>query len=214
MKNIRLHYSPQDQSGATLIIALIILVIMSLISISNMQSSTMQERMAANNRQKTIARQAAESAMREAEDWIAANVFQTGHLQQFDGKNSLYSEVDVQPGLAASSLNATLKDNYGAALLEDPDTWKNIGKQTITGKQLAEHGLSKSPRYVIEYLGRDKGGAGVTVTEMGGYDQELNTNPHIFRITAIGWGKDENIYALTQSTFRTGYGAGAGYFVY
>ncbi|SMF43189.1 type IV pilus assembly protein PilX [Alteromonadaceae bacterium Bs31] len=185
--------SISKQSGATLIIALIILVIMSMIGISNMQSSTMQERMASNNRQKNLALQAAESALRAAEGDLRVNVVKTEDLSKFDGSDGRYSAVNRSPGEAAVPL---------AIDVNTVTAWDASG----VAQELSTYKVSsKAPRYVIEYLGRDVGASGRKVTEIG-YVNTENTDPYVFRITAIGWGKDENIYAVVESTYRTGYG--------
>ncbi len=61
---------PESQRGAVLVVSLIILLVLTLIGISAMQTTALEERMAGNLRSKTIALQAAELAIAEAEFWI------------------------------------------------------------------------------------------------------------------------------------------------
>jgi type IV pilus assembly protein PilX len=58
---------PQRQDGATLIIALVMLLLISLLAIGGMQGSILQERMASNAHDGAISFQAAEAALRQAE---------------------------------------------------------------------------------------------------------------------------------------------------
>lgn len=58
------------ESGAALIVALIFLLLMTLLSTSSMRTSTMQERMAGNQRDWNIGFQSAEASLREAEDYL------------------------------------------------------------------------------------------------------------------------------------------------
>lgn len=60
----------KDQSGAVLIISLIFLLLMTLIGVTSMQGTTLQERMAGNMRDRDLALQAAEAALRAGEAWI------------------------------------------------------------------------------------------------------------------------------------------------
>ena len=53
---------PRNENGATLVVALIILVLISLIGVSSLKSATVVERMSANDYQKNITFQASESA--------------------------------------------------------------------------------------------------------------------------------------------------------
>lgn len=57
----------QTQRGAALIIGLIFLVLLTLIGVTAMQSTTMEEKMAGNMRERDRAFQGAESALRSAE---------------------------------------------------------------------------------------------------------------------------------------------------
>jgi type IV pilus assembly protein PilX len=57
-----------SQNGAVLVVSLIMLLLMTLIGISAMQSTVLEEKMAGNFKDKNIAFQAAESALRDAEN--------------------------------------------------------------------------------------------------------------------------------------------------
>ena len=58
------------QRGSALIISLVFLVIMTLIAVSSMRDTTLQERMAGNLRDRSLAFQAAEASLRDGEDWL------------------------------------------------------------------------------------------------------------------------------------------------
>lgn len=58
---------PRRQEGATLIVALVMLLLISLLAIGGMQSSALQERMASNAHDGAISFQAAEAALRQGE---------------------------------------------------------------------------------------------------------------------------------------------------
>ncbi|WP_368388915.1 PilX N-terminal domain-containing pilus assembly protein [Marinobacter sp. SS8-8] len=57
----------QRQRGATLIVALVMLLLISLLAIGGMQGSVMQERMASNAHDSAISFQASEAGLRQAE---------------------------------------------------------------------------------------------------------------------------------------------------
>lgn len=60
----------KHQAGATLLVALIMLVLITIIGFSAMQTVTMQERMSGNLRDKEISFQAAEAVLRDRENWL------------------------------------------------------------------------------------------------------------------------------------------------
>lgn len=59
------------QAGAVLVISLIFLLLMTIIGVTTMQTTTLQERMAGNTRDMNLALQSAESALRDGENWLA-----------------------------------------------------------------------------------------------------------------------------------------------
>ena len=63
-----------NQKGAVLAISLIILLLMTIIGVSAMRSTTLQEKMAGNLRDYNVAFQAAEAALRDAEKYLFSTV--------------------------------------------------------------------------------------------------------------------------------------------
>lgn len=72
MKKIKLKIT--KQSGAVLAISLIMLLLLTLIGISGMQTTVLEEKMASNSRDQNIAFQAAEAALRAGELFIEESV--------------------------------------------------------------------------------------------------------------------------------------------
>lgn len=84
----RNFYKLNDR-GAALIAGLLILVVLSILGVTTMQSSLLQERMAGNMEQRDVAFQRAEAALREAEAWIGTQVAGAS-LPAFNNNNGLY----------------------------------------------------------------------------------------------------------------------------
>lgn len=62
--------SPGTQQGTILVIVLVMLLVMTLIGVSAMQNTALEERMAGNFADRNMAFQAAESGLRDASEWI------------------------------------------------------------------------------------------------------------------------------------------------
>ena len=62
--------SPRKQRGAILIVALIFLVVMTMLILASIRGTVMQERMASNLYDRSLAFQAAEAALREGERYV------------------------------------------------------------------------------------------------------------------------------------------------
>jgi Tfp pilus assembly protein PilX len=157
-------YSLQSQSGITLIISLVLLLLLTIIGVSSMKVSNLQEKMAGNDRDRNLAFQAAEAALRAAQRhleefrYAEKNIHlfcNTGanpvdpannpglfHQVKADGKTSVDTDADAFCTTCAS--DCTEPDIYAAA------TWADNNK-TIpfeTGNTL----LAKQPRYFITYI--------------------------------------------------------------
>ena len=193
------------QQGAILVVAMVLLLVMSLIGLSSVVSSTLQEKMAFNSQQRTLARSSAETGLAAAEQFIRDNITATSRLGQFDGSvQGLYASYGV-PGVLRTDMLA----RQSAFLTDesDPSLW--TAANSVQVDILSDKVTSRSPRYVIEYVGRrSQSGTPVwspsSVIERGA--------PHIFKITSIGWARDNGIYSVLQSHFMTG--TGAGVFIY
>ena len=79
------------ESGAVLITALLILVILTVLGISATGDSTLEERMAGNYRDQMSAREAAEMGIRSAEDWLRSNIYNAAQLDYTASPSSLTS---------------------------------------------------------------------------------------------------------------------------
>ena len=65
--------SSRKQRGAILIVALIFLLVMTVLILASIRGTVMQERMASNLYDRSLAFQAAEAALREGESWVLEN---------------------------------------------------------------------------------------------------------------------------------------------
>jgi len=77
-----------NDRGVALIAGLLILVVLSILGITTMQSSLLQERMAGNFEQRDIAFQVAEAGLRSAENFLLQSVV----LPPFNNTNGLYGQ--------------------------------------------------------------------------------------------------------------------------
>jgi len=183
----------KKQSGAALIVSLVILVIMTIIGLAAIRNSTMQERMASNIIDRQFAFQAAESALRA-------------------GENTL-SQLDEEPIANASpSASDTLKIWTEDGSI-DPDhtntlNWwhepnRNRAWWTTFGEPLAgikfstdagEFTLPAPPRYVIEYIDFVKDDVSL------GTGSQSQSGRAYYRITVLGTGASEQSRVMLQST--------------
>jgi type IV pilus assembly protein PilX len=179
------------QRGAVLIISLLILLVMTVLGVASMGTTTLQERMANNNRQQQVAFQAAEAALRTAEAFLAGNVSNITTL-----KNNFNSGAPVT-GLYAPRAPVTGMATYplpAAFNIYNDADW--LTGNTVPVPTVAS--VTQKPRYIIEYVGR----VGPPLLDYSG--KKPDVRQYGFRITAIGWGEGANptTHYLVQSTYR------------
>jgi type IV pilus assembly protein PilX len=122
------------QSGVVLFIALILLVILSMIGVTVARMQTVEERMARNEDNRQLAAQAAEAALRNAEDGLLSSP----GISQFAGNTGGYYVISPSTGSMLPTIN-----------------WNNPSQvTTYTGPALsAMPAAVQTPKIVVEYLG-------------------------------------------------------------
>lgn len=162
------------QTGAALVVALVFLLVMTVLGVTSMSTTTLQERMAGNFRDNHLAFQAAEAALREGEALL-----QQASLPPFDGTAGLLPTQD----------GAGRRDYWS----NDYD-W-DASSRTATTFQGIEQAPASPPRYVIEEL---------PPLPAAGGSVRFGALPEagFYRITARGVGGTEEAVSILQSTYR------------
>lgn len=135
------------ESGMVLLVTLIMIGIMSIIAVSAIRGSSMQEAMAGNLHDRNLAFQAAEAGLRYAEDDVLAN----GAGYTFGDAGGLYTDQNK-----TTSTEGSVKDWTA-------EQWKNNSIQ-LENSDLSVT-LPAYPQYVIERIGTvvDASGSSSTI---------------------------------------------------
>ncbi|MEM9620950.1 MAG: PilX N-terminal domain-containing pilus assembly protein [Pseudomonadota bacterium] len=167
----------KQQAGVALFISLVLLLILTIIGVSAVQTTSLEVRMTRNEHDTLLAFQAAESALRDAEVQLEA----IPSTVAFDDTNGLYQ----------------------VAALGDEDVWKDVNVWTGANSVVAANDIdstAEDPRYIIEYLGavvREENQHQVEDPYSGGGNDRIE----MFRITARGVGGTANSTVLLQTTY-------------
>lgn len=164
------------QQGAVLFIGLIMLLIMSLIAITGMQSATLEERMAGNTRDNMVAFQAAEAALKAGEALLDSGTL-TLNLFDDDGSDGFY-------------------DNTYATIWSAID-WDNTDSRTYTG--FNPENVSTPPRFVIQRIAETQVAPKVVLENYG--EGDVSKTVQIFRLTSRGTGGSDNTAVVLQSVY-------------
>lgn len=178
------------ERGAALIVTVLLMLVISMLALTALVRNNLDERMAFNQRDRQLAFQAAEGALRAAEEMIVNNV----------GGN--FSPLMV----SNIAVDCTQSTGFCRSIESDPG-WRRIGvaawedQSQITvalgtnSQRTPIQGVSAQPRYLIEYQGTEQ------KIDNG------NTCTAHFLITARGVGLNANSTTTLQSLFRWKIGA-------
>lgn len=177
-----------SQAGAALVMGLIFLVILTLLGVTAMQTSAMEERMSGNARDRNIALQAAEAALRDAErdivckkiDGSTATTTRTfGCISGMTGSDAACTDglccTINAPGIACIEPSAPVYQAF--SLSASP----SVAYGTYTAAP-ALPSVSQPPRYLIEPFRK----------------QQVN----YYRITARGYGANANTQVTLQEVYK------------
>lgn len=154
------HMKSTSQQGAVLILSLIFLLALTLLGLSGMRTSTLEEKMSSNMRDMDLAFEAAESGLRESETWIDTRTSEPKLPSGF-----VY-DVNGLPDLTSQNHTWWTSD-------------ANTGEYGVTGSS-AVTGVHDQPRFVLQFR------AFIPDSLVVGYDPSKGRN--VYRATARGTG--------------------------
>ena len=202
------------QRGVALVVGLVFLLITTLMAMTAMSGVVMQERMAGNLRNASIAEAGANSALRARENWLRTFLSRgdqlLGDCQARDGVFRRDQTVADGACMRIASVEAlrsekTWSDSPGIGVEDYPASL--IGDE-LTSPDGA--GMAKRPQYVIENLGplRPPGsGLGGEWDAPGSYAE--GGTAMVYRITGRSTGSSENVLRVAESFFVGYVGGGA-----
>ncbi len=165
----------KKQNGVALTICLILLTVSTWIGLASINSTILQEKMAGNIRSKHLSFEAAEAALRDAENYVRTVI---GPSSIFDGTNGLF------PHSILGDTNFPIWEGTNIAA----SAWRNANTIDING-------TTTTPQFIIEELDQ---------TTMPGCLSEPSSpftcTLNYYRITVKGVGLNNNT-TLIQATY-------------
>lgn len=186
--NRRLNGSPSHpaQRGATLIIALLILLAMTILGTSSMNTLTLEERMINNLRDENVSFQAAESGLAACET----------NIREQDpalSGNKYYKQGEVS-ALAASSAAFWWDDDtvWGDASLPMPDS------VDTDAANLGRGGVSAEPICIREHIG-------LAPDDLSFETRAKRIGAEMYTVTVKGYGAENSTESTVQSVLFARY---------
>ena len=169
------QFSSRKQSGMTLIVSLVILISLTILGVTSMQSTRTEISMAGNQRESGLTFNAAEAGLRDAEAYIGNSISKTVYSDPTVG---LFDKTDEDP-------------DYG-----DKTVW-NAAQVAPTSLPY----VMEQPRFIVKYLG-DRSQNEVAAVNIGGYgSSQPGRTVSNFRVTSRAVGQAGRATRQLQSYF-------------
>lgn len=187
----RMHPFPAGQSGAVLLVGLIILLVLTVIGTSGITSVTLEERMVSNMQNANKSFQGAEAVLSECESFI---------------RDSDYAVLEASTAADISGLSAGTHRIVPVGLFGSSDWWSDQAFWAMygTASELASitasvDGLAVAPKCVTEYIGNGK--SSVNVEDLYAGTGTTSGDRLLYRVTAFSYGADYSSQATVESLF-------------
>lgn len=166
------------QTGSALVVALSILLVLTILGVSAMRSTSLQEKMAGNARDTDVAFQAAESAIREAERYLDT-ISTRDDFSNTGGTGGKYLPRGNNPEAW------TVEGNWATAITA-----------TYNNNQIAQQ-----PIFIIQAVDADVGGEDSIQGGIGYGGGGLTPEYGVFQVTARGFGVSPNSRVMLQTMY-------------
>lgn len=130
-----------EQRGVVLVVVLIMLVLVTLVVVSSVRSTTMDEKMAGNSRDRDKALQAAEAVVRQCLTWVGAGTYPGAILTPVAAGSPAHWDIDSNWTSDSSNSRAfeiTTGGHAAAGLAADPrcmvEQLNAAGSYRVTGR--------------------------------------------------------------------------------
>lgn len=179
---MRRNFNPQKNTGVALFISLVLLLVLTILGVSVVQTTSLEIRMARNEHDTLLAFQAAESALKDAEVVLEATTSTFAYNDT--GVGGLWDMPDMNDGNR----------------WEDDAIWGD-GRSIVAQTGVAAVAGQAQPRYIIEHIA-------TVQRDENAYQQDNEYNAagsadsvDVFRVTALGFGGSPNSRVLLQTTY-------------
>lgn len=179
------------QRGSALFIVLMVMIVVAFLVVTAAQSYNTEQRISANESDRKLALSLAEAALREGEFQVLDLEYAADSKVTFSEncEKGLCTAVNVRTNDANEETfdNIVVKGKPTVEAVKRPcpaKSGKNSAGLCIDNKGMEYNkgvaGVSKMPRYIIEYLG-------------------VKNGQNVYRVTAKAWGKNANTVVVLQS---------------
>jgi len=186
-----------QQTGAALIISLVLLTMLTTLGVTAMRSNLLDVRIHNNTKSKLMALQCAEAALLAGENWVWATVT----------RPEIPLDESTVPSQSANQVWTLGAAGLAGMKSKDADWWQVNGWDYGTGLSNSSNsiGCSQTPYFIVEMFD-ERAGAGDDSVDIGFESMAAGSGyKQYFRISAYGVGTLDTAPVVLQTTFAKPY---------
>lgn len=177
--------TPRRQAGASLVVALLFLLVLTVLGLVAVRGATLHERMAGNDRDRATAFEAAEATLRDAERDVLQNLTPANAFTAACNAGLCTPSTTATPRWTSNAWSGATSRVYGVA--------SGAGDYPIDD-------VANPPRYIVELLPDIPAGAGNSLNSNAGA-RSSTTGGTAYRVTVRAWGRRATTQVMLQSVF-------------
>jgi len=206
----------KSQSGVVLVVCLVLLLVVTALGLSSMDSTSLEMKMASGFRDRSVAFEVAEEALSVAETWLSeTNLTDTNFYSTCAGSNcftdtcadglcAFYKASDPYlaiPRVNCGTLHLELPETSvwrWSGDTDEPNLWLDSSKSVAVDP--AHPDVTTDARYIIEFMCYASSESGVNPAPCVA-GNPASCAPQ-FRVTAMGRGLTDSSVVMLQSMFK------------
>lgn len=202
------------QQGIVLVICLVLLLVTTLLGVTAMSTTSLEERMTQNERDRQTAFQAAEAALREGERYVSSQATSSGVFE------SSFTDTCTNGLCTRREKDANYPTNKDKSpcdtggISDRWDMWScatshpgNLSVWTTAGRHrthanaslVSSKGITAAPKYIIEFFGYQNDGATPACSPLG---LGVDNCDELYRVTAFATGGTDDAKVMLQSVYQ------------
>jgi type IV pilus assembly protein PilX len=199
----------KNERGFVLVTALIFLVALTILGISALGVNSQEEKMLGYSRDRQMAFQAADAALRDAERHLGTIAGSPNFIANCAAGSGLYQvQTSGKPIWSALESSGNCKDDAWAGMSSaiNAPSGKSFKYGVLSGvgdfKLDASRTVASQPRFIIELLSMSTtSGSGVAEGSLA-IGRSPGSQKYVYRVTAVGFGQRLSTRVMLQAVYR------------
>ena len=201
-----MKHQRQHQQGAVLLVTMVLLLVVTVLGVSSMSSTTLGVKMAANNKERQVVFEAAETVLNMAEQKLQDDGIDNTHIMECTSGSADCFDDQCEGGWCFRGVYTSSHTMYACEVEDSSDpsayqVWRdpglNVWETNSKHLEVDVTTLESNVKYIVEFMCFTQRDLSSPFDATSG-----NTGVPLFRFTALAENDTGDIRVALQSTYR------------